>query len=157
MKGCLGLLVICCLTAGGCGGSGAGAGAGDGGLPRAELARRADAICRRANADTEKITRPVSFAEPKQAARYFAAAVPPAERQQRELEALRPERDVRATWDGFVADERKAVELLRELRDVARSGDADGVVTRLGRLAPLDKAVSARADPLGARACGSAG
>ena len=148
-------LALALLAGAGCGGDGDD---GDGGgLERTALSRQADAICAKANADTAKLRTPTSFAEPRQAERYFAAAVPLAERQQRELEALEPTGELREDWDAFVAEERKGVVLLRELRDLAKAGDVDRLVPRLGRIQPLDEAISERADALGALQCGSAG
>lgn len=139
----------------GCGGGGSN---GDGdGLARTALAAKADAVCKRANADTLKIRRPVSFAEPRQAERYFTAAVTIAERQQRDLAALEPATATKAAWRAFLAEERTGLTLLRTLRDRAAAGDGDGVIAKLGALVPTDNAISEKADALGALQCGSAG
>ena len=118
-RGLLALLLVSALASG-CGSS------GEKRLSKAELAQRADAVCRRTNRLTQPATTPTSMPG---LARLAEQSLPPLDRALRELRKLRPPEDEQATVRAWLRElARLRAEAVR-IRDRAQANDANAVQT----------------------------
>ena len=129
-------------------------------LAQAALAKQADAVCRRFDAEADRLTPPAAGEDATALAvavsAFYGKLAGIASRQQAALEALRADADARARWDAFLAIHRQATDLVQGIAPAMDAGEAkkaEGIVARVSAMAPK---VDAAADALGAGVCGSA-
>ena len=139
------------LVLAGCGGGGGG---GDT-LSKAQLVKRTNAICTRYATEGDKLTAPKDVTDPAQAQRFFDRAHDIAERQQRDLEALRPAASAKAQYAALTKATQNATTLLEDLAMAAKARDARKGASLLRRLQPDSDAVDKAANALGATRCAS--
>lgn len=155
MRTVLGCVAAAALVIGG--GCGGGDDAPDG-LARAELTKRADAICAKATDEVARVKPLDEASGSKELTALIGQVRRIAEGQRRELAALEPADDARADFEALLTAERRQLEVLTRLeRDAvgARPKRFLGEVARTA--AATDEALNAAADRLGALRCGSAG
>jgi hypothetical protein len=105
----------------------AGCGSG-GGLAKADLAKKADAICAKAKDSSTKIKQPTDFAtNPSAASDYLDQISKLTHTEADELAALKPAKDVKPDFDAMVSAEKKLVSLLDGVVDKAKNKDASGL------------------------------
>jgi hypothetical protein len=90
----------------------------------------------------------------KQAAKYFGAARPIADRQNADLKALKPAADVKADYDAFLALTDRATKLLSATYDAAKAKDAARGARLLRDLSTTIGASDRAAAKLGLKVCG---
>src|SRR3954462_11700203 len=122
---------ILVLALAGCGGRGGG---GDGALSKAALVKRTNAICARYGKEGDRLAAPEDITDPAQARRFFDRAHDIAERQQRELEALRPAASAKARYAALTKATQDATTLLEDLAAAAKARDARKGASLLRRL-----------------------
>lgn len=143
-------MVAAALLAGGCGGGKSSAGK----LSKTELAVKADAICKQATKDLDAVPPLTDVRDAKQAAAYFGAATPIAEKQNADLKALRPADDVKADYGAFLAQTDQATRLLSATYEAAKARDAARGAALLRRLSTTIAASDRAAAKLGLKVCG---
>jgi hypothetical protein len=128
----------------------AGCGGSDG-LAKADLAKKADAICATAKADSLKLKQPTDFAtNPSAAATYLEKVSALTHKESDDLAALTPADDVKADYDALVAAEKKLVTGLDGVVAKAKAKDASGLKD-LSALDPKD--FVAASNKIGAKGC----
>jgi hypothetical protein len=132
------------LTA--CGGSGSKA------LSRAELGKRANAICQDAGADAQKLKQPADNATPEQRAAWLGKVSRVADTMTRNLAALAPDDAAKADWDVFLAKEKANDALYRTIGEKAHKNDPS-LQRDLRRILPLADAIATAARKVGATGC----
>jgi hypothetical protein len=140
------------LVLAGCGGGGGG---DDDALSKAALVKRTNAICARYAKEGDRLAAPKDITDPAQARRFFDRAHDIAERQQRELEALRPAASAKAQYAALTKATQNATTLLEDLAAAAKARDARKGASLLRRLQPDSDAVDKAANALGATRCAS--
>lgn len=148
-------LAAAALVAAGCGGDDGGSGGGGDALAKAELVKRANAICAKYSKEGDSLKAPENIADAGQAADFFEEAQDIAGRQQDELEGLTPADDVKADYDAMTAATGKATNLLSDLADAAEGKDAGKGAQLLQQLQPASDDVDKTATKLGATNCAS--
>lgn len=126
---------------------------GDDGLSRAELARRADAICTDSNKKVAATPRPPTRSL-ESAAAYYAQTRPIISDGTAKLERLKPDDAVRKDWLAYVRKQAESARLLDDLVDQLTRRDPRVQQTR-ARIASVVADVSAAAQRVGADACAS--
>lgn len=141
----------------GCGGGGGNGGGGgaNAALDKAELAKRANAICSRYAKEGDALKAPKDITDPAQAKAFFDRAHDIAERQQSELLGLRPTAAARAQYRAMTKATGDATTLLEDLAVAAKARDARKGADLLRRLQPDSDAVDKAANALGATRCAS--
>jgi hypothetical protein len=127
---------------------------GDKQLSKADLAKKANAICKKGLAKKQKIKMPADLrADPVAAATYFTAVAPLAEDVTNQLDDLKPADNIKAAWTQFLARQKQGNATLVVLRDKAKAKDESGLkdLDKLGRIA--DK-LTVEAAAVGANSCG---
>jgi hypothetical protein len=152
-RGVAAVLVLVPVLAG-CGGGGGGGG-GDDALSKAELVKRANAICARYAKQGDALKAPSDITDPAQARRFFDRAHDIAEHQQRELEGLRPGGSAKAQYQALTKATGDATTLLEDLAVAAKARDAQKGASLLRRLQPDSDAVDKAANAIGATRCAS--
>jgi hypothetical protein len=134
------------LLAAGCGGSSSEP------LSKAELGKRADAICVKYNAKTKALGEPSDEAG---YVKYFDKLIPLTRAQGKELKALKPDDAINPTWVGLL----KAYDSVAAAAPQARAALKAGDVTEFQRIVEDANAASdapnKQLDALGAPHCGS--
>jgi hypothetical protein len=140
-----------------CGGGDGGDGGGGGAeaLPKAQLVKRANAICARYAKEGDALKAPKDITDPAQASAFFEDAHDIAKRQQAELEGQRPADGARAQYTAMTRATRRATRLLADLAAAAKAKDARKGASLLRRLQPDSDAVDRAANALGATRCAS--
>lgn len=123
------------------------------GLPRAELAKQANAICKTANTAATAVPAPASYEDPAQAAAYFEKIAPITATETKALLALQPADDVKDDYAAFTAAQSEANDLLQRILAKARAKDASGL-DDLAKVKPAGAKVAAAARTVGATGCG---
>lgn len=99
-------------------------GGGDKALSRADLVKKALAICKDANTASDKLTQPTNIADATQAAPYFKAVAKIGHDQHDKLKKLKPAGDVKADYESFLSEEQKALDLVDGIAAAAAAKDA---------------------------------
>lgn len=141
----LAALASAALVAAGCGGSS--------GLSKADLAKKANAICSKYSEKGKALGSP-NLNDPKQAEDYFNKATALARSQQSELEGLDPEQSVKADYGKLTKATGDATQLLADLAAAAKAKDRKKGVELVQKLQPISTAVENAANTIGASACG---
>lgn len=103
-----------------CGSSGGGGKA----LSRADIVKKATAICKTADTESNKIKQPSNISDATQAATYFDAISKIAHKQHDEMSNLKPADAVKADFNAYLAEEAKAVKLVDDIAAAAKAKDA---------------------------------
>jgi hypothetical protein len=138
------------VAAAGCGGGG-----DDETLDKAALAKKANAICTKYAKEGRKIEAPKDINDADQAKAYFDKAHDVIQRQQDELEDLKPAAAVKDDYEAMTSAMRKALTLLADLADAAGSKDMAKGSELLQKVQPASDAVDKTVAAVGASACGS--
>jgi hypothetical protein len=97
---------------------------------------------------------PTNLKDAAQAASYFGAAKPIADKQNVELKALKPANDVKADYDAFLAQTDKATKLLSDTYAAAKSKDTARRQALLRELSATIGSSDRAAARLGLKVCG---
>jgi len=110
-------------------------------LSRSALVAKIDSICTATLAETNKVKAPTDIQDPVQAAKYFDALVPLADKETADLAALKGDDEVKADLAAFVSVEQKADALVQTIRKKADAQDKSGLQD-LQKLGPLGNQVT---------------
>lgn len=121
-------------------------------LSKPALVAKINAICTATVAETHKIPQPTNIQDPAQAAKYFDAIVPLADKETADLAALKGDDSVKDDLAAFISAEQKADALVRVIQQKADAKDKSGLQD-LQKLGPLGDRVTAAAKKLGATKC----
>ncbi|MDX6691334.1 MAG: hypothetical protein QOG15_2791 [Solirubrobacteraceae bacterium] len=133
------------LTA--CGGS------GDKKLAKADLAKKANAICKPAKTKRSAIAQPANLtADPVVAAAYFDKLIPITQKETDDLAKLKPKDDIKVDWTQFVARQKQATGQLIVVRDKAKAKDRSGIQD-LAKLNRIGNKLTGEATTVGATEC----
>ncbi len=138
LAACAALFVV------GCGGSD--------GLARKDLAKKADAICAKYSKQGEDLGSP-DLTDPAKAETYFTKAKELTEKQQGELEDLKPAESVKADYKKMTDATGEVTTLLGDLASAAKAKDNKKGVSLIQKLTPLSAKVDAAASDVGADGC----
>jgi hypothetical protein len=129
------------------------AGGGDGDrLSRADFISRADAVCTEYEAKLDALGTPQNE---EQLAAFAERALPIAEDGRGELGELRPPEDLEATYDAWLEQGDRAIEIVEELRDAAEDGDAAEIQRIAQEAEETDREANRLAAELGFEQCGA--
>lgn len=137
-------VVAAALAVAGCGGGG--------GLSKAELGKKANAICAKYSKEGQKLGAP-DLQDPKKAEDYFNRAADLAQRQQDELEGLEPASSVKDDYDKLTQATQDATDLLGDLADAAKDEDREKGTELVQKLTPLSAEVDSASKKVGADDC----
>jgi hypothetical protein len=143
-----GLLAVAALAA--CGG-------GDGGgdrLSQAEFVSRADTICQEYEAKLDALGQPQNE---EQLAEFADKAVPIAEDGREDLGELTPPEDLEDTYDAWLQQGDKAIDVVKRLRDAAEDGDRAEIQRIAQEAEQADRESNRLAAELGFKQCGASG
>jgi len=126
---------------------------GDDGLPRAELAKRANAICTDSNTKVAAIPRPPTRSL-ESAAAYYAKTRPIIGDATAKLQRLEPKGAVKQDWETYVGKQAESARLLDVLVEQVTRRDAGLQQTR-AQIDSLVADVTVAAGRIGADACAS--
>jgi hypothetical protein len=130
-------------------------GCGGGGLSKSELARAANAICKRYNSQVQALQIPSSLAQSATAAAaFFDRLAPIFDAEVHRLQALKPADSARADWNAALEKFRRYTRLVDVLKTKADARDAGGVAL-LAQLGPVSAAANDAALSFGATDCAS--
>ena len=151
------VIVVLILTAlSGCGSGDQQTGTtGGGGLDRAALAARANAICAKYRSRFLDISLPTDLTDLKAVARYAADSHSLFQERHAELAALTPDATAAPRWKAFIAANRKTTDVLGELEAAARAKDVTAMANVTTKSQTLLQQGLAAADAAGATGCGS--
>jgi hypothetical protein len=121
-------------------------------LSRAELADKADAICKTGESDVEAVEAPASLEDANVAAAYFAKLVPLHQKQTDALAALTPDAEAKADWDAFMATQNANQALLDTILAKAKAKDATGK-DDVAQIPAKTQAFAAAAKKIGSEEC----
>ena len=110
-------LLAVCVAVAGCGGSST--------LSRAELVKKANAICAQSESQAAKLQAPTSSDAKSQAA-YWDKAVPVVSNASSQLSALKPDSSTSADWNAFIGKLDQIVDLYNKAKTKFDAGDASG-------------------------------
>jgi hypothetical protein len=142
-------LVAAVLVFAGCGGDG-----GGDRLSREEFVSRADAICTRYEAKLDALGQPQNVEE---LSEFADKAVPIAEDGREELGELRPPENLQATYDAWLEQGDKAIDVVKRLRDAANDGDQAEIERIAEEAGATDREANRLAGELGFEQCGASG
>jgi len=124
-------------------------------LSKADLAKKANAICKEANEDSGPITAPPDVYEnPVAAEAYFGKLAPIYQKQVDGLAKLQPNDDTKAAWTQFLDREKQSNETLKTALAKAKAKDPSGVRHIAKQQRVLTKLTS-EATAIGASECAS--
>jgi hypothetical protein len=155
------LLILALIPAAlvGCGGDdngGSGGSSSSGGLSQAELAKKADTICKAGATAAAKVTPPGDFGQPggdpNAAADYLGKIVPITRKQADDIAALDASSDVGPEWDAFVKKQQQLATFLEGVLEKAKNKDASGIQD-LAKVPQLGQEFVAAAKKVGATGC----
>ena len=147
MRGVLGLAAAC-LAVAGCGGGGGG---GDR-LSQAEFVAQADTICQEYEAKLDALGQPQNE---EQLAEFADKAIPIAKDGREKLGELNPPENQEETYDRWLEQGDRAIEIVEELRDAAEDGDRAEIQRIAQEAERADRESNALADQLGFKECGA--
>lgn len=128
---------------------------GDDGLSKAQLAKRANAICTDSNKKVAGVPHPPTRS-PASAAAYYAQTRPIISDGTAKLARLKPRDAVKKDWDSFVRKQARSARLLDDLVEQVTRGDARVQQTQ-AQIESLVAQLSTAAKRVGADACASQG
>lgn len=131
-------LLAAMLAITGCGGG------GNDRLSRPEFVSRADAICAEYEGKLNALGTPQN---PEQLADFADKALPIARDGREELGELRPPEDLEETYDAWLEQGDRAIEIVEDLRDAAEDGD----VSEIQRIAQEAQTADVKANRLAAQ------
>jgi hypothetical protein len=137
-------LVLAIVVAAGCGGGGGKR------LSREEYASKADAICRKYNAQARLLVAPTNLSE---LAKAFDKALPLFEKAIKDLHKLKPPESEQAGADQWLARVESLKNDLAEIRDKAKDNDEQGVQATFRKATQDDQRGNQLATKLGMSAC----
>ena len=137
-------VVLAALAVAGCG--------GDDGLSKAQLAKKANAICAKYSKEGQALGSP-DLSDPEKAEDYFNRATDLANRQQKELEGLDPAESAQSDYAKLTKATQGATDLLADLASAAKAKDQERGVELVQRLTPLSAEVDSAAKEIGADSC----
>jgi hypothetical protein len=132
----------------------AGCGGGDDGggrLSQAELVSQADAICKDYEGKLNALTPPVSAEE---VVEFADKSVPIAQEGTAALGELRPPEALQETYDAWLAQGEKAIDIVKRLRAAAQEGDQPELQRIAAEAQSTDAESNRLADELGLKECG---
>jgi molecular chaperone GrpE (heat shock protein) len=138
---------VAALTVAGCG--------GDDGLTKKEVATKANAICEKYAAEGKKLGQP-DLTDPAKAEDYFNQAADLADKQQKELAALKPADSVKKQFDTLVSVSADATKLLGDLATASGKTDREAVAKLIQELTTVSENLDEAANDVGANSCASA-
>jgi hypothetical protein len=147
--------LIACVAALGlsaCGGDDDDGGSGDT-LAKAEIAKKANEICKKYDKEANGIKEPTNIANATEAAPYFRSIHEVGQKRQDDLEALKPADDVKADYESFITEEKKLVDLVDQIATAAEKKDAAKGQQLLESAQTADKPAEAAAKKIGANSC----
>ena len=137
----------------GCGGGSSGGGTtGGGALSRDQIVEKANAICAAEASAGEAIPQPSNIQDADQAAAYFDQVDPLISSTTTKLAALKPDSDVAADWNAYVALRKEFATLMHTVREKADAADRTGLQD-LQNSQDLTTRVEAAATKVGADTC----
>jgi acyl-CoA reductase-like NAD-dependent aldehyde dehydrogenase len=132
---------------------------GDKGLPKAELATKADAICKKAVAAARLLQVPPDFAQPNSdsvaAAEYLAKLAPITRKEADDLAALTPAAEVESEWNAFASKQKQLADYLDKVLAKARANDPSALTDLQKDVPRLGQEFTTAAGVVGARGCAS--
>ena len=143
------LAALAALVVAGCGGGG-----GGGELSKADLAKKANAICADYSKQGTSLGSP-DLSDPAKAEDYIRKAQDLASKQQDELKALKPDSKVKPDYDKLLDATGQATDLLGQLADAAADKDQKKGAELVSKLTPLSADVDSAASAVGAKSCAS--
>lgn len=144
--------LLATLAAGGLLVAGCGGDDESGALSKAELAKKADAICVSYNAKTK------ALGEPSDAAgftTYLTKFIPLGAAQGKELKALEADDAVKGEWDGLLKDYDTVFAAAQQALTALKAGDTDEFQRIIEDTNTVSDASDKKLDALGAPHCGS--
>jgi hypothetical protein len=132
----------------------AGCGGGGGGdrLSKSEFVSRADSICQKYQAKLDALGTPQ---DQQQLTSFADKALPIAKQGRDDLGELNPPKDLRKTFDAWLAQGDRAIEIVENIRAAAEKGDS-GELQRIAQEAQkTDRESNRLAAELGFRECGA--
>jgi hypothetical protein len=138
---------LCCaaLIVAGCGG-------GSDTLTRSQIAKKANAICAKYSKQGKNLGSP-DLTDPAKAQDYFSKAKDLTQKQQSELEGLKPASSVKADYKKMTDATGQVTTLLGDLADAAKAKDRQKGVSLIQKLTPLSATVDSTATAVGAKSC----
>jgi hypothetical protein len=133
---------------------GCGGGGGGDRLSKAEFVSQADAICTEYEAKLNALGTPQNA---DQLAEFAEKAVPIAREGRDELGELRPPEDLQETYDAWLEQGDRAIEIVEDLRDAAEDGDTAEIQRIAQEAEAADSEANRLAGQLGLEACGASG
>ncbi|MDQ3675895.1 MAG: hypothetical protein M3401_03675 [Actinomycetota bacterium] len=127
---------------------------GDDKLSKADLAKKANAICKNFDKKIAAVPRPAGARNPGIAAAYYEQTRPIVDDTVSELKKLDPEDSVEKDWKTFIDKQDELVRLLEDLVQEIKSRDAKAQQT-LGQINSGGADASAAAKRIGANSCAS--
>jgi hypothetical protein len=104
--------------------------------------------------ELDAVPTPTDIKDATQAAKYFGAAKPIAEKQYADLKALKPADDVKAGYDAFLAQTDKATKLLSDAYAAAKSNETARRQALLRELSATIGSSDRAAAKVGLKVCG---
>ena len=134
----------------------AGCGGGGGGdrLSQAELVSKADAICQEYEAKLNALGQPQNE---DQLADFADKAVPIAEDGREDLGELNPPENLEDTYDAWLEQGDKAIDIVERLREAAEDGDQAEIQKIAQEAEQADRESNRLAAELGFKQCGASG
>lgn len=116
-------------------------------LSRTALPARANPICEKARAELEAVNQPIGITNPAQGASYFRTLQRSGKKAANALRKLKPDDDVKADYDAYLAAERRRLRLVDKIVDKAEAKDRSGLsdVKRLRGVARRSRAAARKA------------
>ena len=132
----------------------AGCGGGDGGdrLSQAEFVTKADAICQEYEAKLDALGQPQNEDE---LADFADKALPIAKDGRDRLGELNPPENQQKTYDRWLEQGDRAIEIVEDLRDAAEDGDRAEIQRIAQEAEQADRESNRLADQLGFKECGA--
>jgi vacuolar-type H+-ATPase subunit I/STV1 len=142
----MGLGALAALAVAGCG--------GDEGLKKADLAKKANAICKKYAEEGKKLGQP-DLSDPAKAEEYFQKAADLAAKQQDELADLKPVDSLKSDYDKLVNVSQDATDLLGDLASAAGDKDREQGAKLIQDLTKTSQELDDAATAVGATDCTS--
>jgi hypothetical protein len=136
--------VLAIVVAAGCGGGGGKR------LSRDQYASKADAVCRKYNAQAKLLVAPTNLSE---LGKAFDRALPLLEKAIKDLRKLKPPESEQARADQWLTQVENLKDDLAEIRDKARDNDEQGVQATFRKATQDDQRGNQLATKLGMTAC----
>lgn len=133
----------------------AGCGGGSKTLSKADLATKANAICKAGGDKLNAITPPSNIQDATQAAAFLDKVVPVISDVTNQLAALKPASDIKADWDAFITAQKAESAEFVAVQHKADAKDATGLTDLTSKVPALEQTVNTAAAKVGATGCSS--